>query len=85
MPQAWKDALNDAIQAGTIPDLNPSTQTAPGTNPLYGKSDPNSPSICSATYQCRIDGQIWDAPNGTLGLGFDDGPLVGVIVVRVPL
>jgi peptidoglycan/xylan/chitin deacetylase (PgdA/CDA1 family) len=36
--------------------------------------DPNSPEICSSTYQCRIPGDVWDAPAGFLGLSFDDGP-----------
>ena len=83
MPQAWTDALNAAVQAGKIPDLDPSSQSSPGANPTYDGGNPNDPSICSATYQCRIAGQIWDAPDGVLGLGFDDGPLVSIVMISV--
>lgn len=75
MPQAWKDALNAAVQAGKIPNIPLGHQTSSGSNPTYGSLDPNGPEVCSGTYQCRIPGQIWDAPAGTLGLSFDDGPL----------
>ncbi|KAF7298453.1 Carbohydrate esterase family 4 protein [Mycena kentingensis (nom. inval.)] len=36
--------------------------------------DPDSPQVCSATYQCRIPGDIWDLADGYLALSFDDGP-----------
>ncbi|KAI0068745.1 glycoside hydrolase/deacetylase [Artomyces pyxidatus] len=77
MPQAWKDALSAAVQAGKIPNLAPSQQSAPGTNPFYPGLDPNSPQVCSGTYKCRIPGttEIWDAPPGVMAIGFDDGPL----------
>lgn len=75
MPQAWIDALNIAVQAGKIPNIPVSQQSAPGTNPTYGSISPTDPSICSGTYGCRIPGQVWDAPNGTIGISFDDGPL----------
>ncbi|KAK0206558.1 hypothetical protein DFS33DRAFT_1272999 [Desarmillaria ectypa] len=74
LPQAWVDALNDAVSSGMIPNIPRSTNTA-GTNPVYPNGmNPAGPEICSATYQCRIPGDIWDAPTGTLGVGFDDGP-----------
>lgn len=75
MPQAWTNALNAAVQAGTIPNIPLSTQSNPSANPTYGSLSPTDPSVCSATYGCRIPGQIWDAPNGTIGIAFDDGPL----------
>ncbi|TFY75624.1 hypothetical protein EWM64_g8388 [Hericium alpestre] len=76
LPKAWTDALNAAVQAGKIPNIPQSTQANPDTNPTYpNKLDPTSPEVCSGTYQCRGPDTIWDAPNGTLGLGFDDGPL----------
>ncbi|CCM04881.1 uncharacterized protein FIBRA_07075 [Fibroporia radiculosa] len=74
LPQAWIDALNAAMASGKIPDLPQSTMN-PGRDPTYGSLDPNSPQVCSTTYQCKIDGDIWDGPNGTVGAGFDDGPL----------
>lgn len=62
------------MAAGTIPDIPASTNT-PQTNPVYPAGyNPNSPQVCSATYQCRIPGDIWDSPNGTFASAFDDGP-----------
>ncbi len=26
-------------------------------------------------YKCRIAGDVWDAPQGVIGISFDDGPL----------
>ncbi|KAJ6460830.1 carbohydrate esterase family 4 protein [Mycena vitilis] len=77
LPAAWVAALKAAVDRGAIPDIPLSTNTSSG-NPVYpdGK-DPNSAEICSATYQCRIDGDIWDAPDGYVGISFDDGPEAG--------
>jgi len=75
MPRAWIVALNEAVQAGKIPNIPISQQSNPSANPSYGSLDPTSPQVCSASYGCRIPGQIWDAPSGTLAIGFDDGPL----------
>jgi len=48
-------------------------------NPTYAAGvDANSPTVCSSTVQCRINGtttQLWDAPAGMIGVAFDDGPL----------
>ena len=75
MPQAWKDALNAAVQAGKIPDIPPTTVPA-GQNPVYANGlDPMSPQVCSSTYKCRIPTDVWDAPDGVVGISFDDGPL----------
>ncbi|KIK68160.1 carbohydrate esterase family 4 protein [Collybiopsis luxurians FD-317 M1] len=75
LPAAWINALRAAEQAGSIPDVPQSTSLQPNTNPIYPKGqDPGSPEICSATYKCRIPGDIWDAPDGFIGTGFDDGP-----------
>ncbi|KAJ7119110.1 hypothetical protein C8R44DRAFT_707433 [Mycena epipterygia] len=74
MPAEWTAALNDAIARGAIPNI-PVATNIPDQNPIYPQgSDPNSPEICSATYGCRIPGDIWDAPDGYLGISFDDGP-----------
>ncbi|KAI0322461.1 hypothetical protein OF83DRAFT_1167517 [Amylostereum chailletii] len=77
MPQAWKDALAAAVQSGKIPANIPvSKQASSGANPTYaGFAHPEQPPVCSGTYQCRLPGQIWDAPNGSIGISFDDGPL----------
>ncbi|KIY71454.1 carbohydrate esterase family 4 protein [Cylindrobasidium torrendii FP15055 ss-10] len=76
-PKEWIDALNVAVQAGKIPNIPPSTASTQ-TNPVYPDGmDPNGPEICSATYKCRTDREIWDAPDGVLGISFDDGPYEG--------
>lgn len=76
MPQAWKDALNNAVQAGKIPNIAPAKSTAPNTPPVYDPSvNPSDPSICSASHGCRNPGDIYDAPQGVIGIAFDDGPL----------
>jgi chitin deacetylase len=75
MPQAWKDALSAAVQAGKIPNIPPTSDPNNG-NPVYPSGyNPSSPQVCSATYKCRITGDIWDAPQGVIGISFDDGPL----------
>ncbi|VDB90094.1 unnamed protein product [Peniophora sp. CBMAI 1063] len=75
MPQEWKDALDAAVKAGTIPDLAPSTND-PAAGPVYPKGvDPMDPKVCSATYKCRLDTDLWDAPDGQVGISFDDGPI----------
>ncbi|KAI0053655.1 carbohydrate esterase family 4 protein [Auriscalpium vulgare] len=77
MPQAWKDALAAAVQAGKIPTIAPSHQSSPSADPTYGSLNPNGPQVCSATYQCVIPGdtEVWNAPPGVIGISFDDGPL----------
>ncbi|KAF9026752.1 glycoside hydrolase/deacetylase [Hymenopellis radicata] len=76
MPQAWKDALDAAVKAGKIPDIPPSTST--GGSPTYPNGlDPMSAAVCSATYKCRNPDDVWDAPDGHVGIGFDDGPAAG--------
>ena len=74
LPQAWIDALDAAIKAGKIPDVPVSQDT--GGNPIYPNNlDPLSPEICSSTYKCRNDDDLWDAPDGVFSSGFDDGPV----------
>ncbi|KAJ7704191.1 carbohydrate esterase family 4 protein [Mycena olivaceomarginata] len=78
LPAAWVAALNDAISRKVIPDVPLSNNASDGGSPTYPNgADPNSPDICSATYQCRLPGDIWDGPAGTIGISFDDGPEAG--------
>ncbi|KZT24481.1 carbohydrate esterase family 4 protein [Neolentinus lepideus HHB14362 ss-1] len=73
LPQAWVNALNEAVQAGKIPNIPPSTLV--NGNPTYPSGyDPLGSQVCSGTYKCRNPDDIWDAPEGILGSGFDDGP-----------
>ena len=65
-------ALNKAVADGKIPKIT--IPTVPNQNdPDYGSDNSTSAEICSSYYGCRADGDIWDAPNGQLGLSFDDG------------
>ncbi|KAI0347541.1 glycoside hydrolase/deacetylase [Trametopsis cervina] len=73
LPAEWVAALNAGIQSGQIPNFPPSTPT--GGNPTYGAADPLSAQICSTTYKCRKNNDTWDAPDGIVGISFDDGPL----------
>lgn len=73
MPQEWKDALTAAVASGKIPNIP--IPSAVNSNPVYPTgANPNSPEICSAYYKCRMPNDIWDAPAGHIGIGFDDGP-----------
>ncbi|KAF9026290.1 glycoside hydrolase/deacetylase [Hymenopellis radicata] len=76
MPQEWKDALADAVSAGKIPDIPVTTVINSWTTYPDG-SDAGGPVICSSYVQCRGDGDIWDAPDGKIGIAFDDGPAAG--------
>jgi hypothetical protein len=75
MPAAWASALDAAIKDGKIPKI-PWTTQADGGDPTYPDgTDPNSPEVCSSTYQCRTADSVWDGPAGYFGISFDDGPL----------
>ncbi|KAF8339147.1 uncharacterized protein EI90DRAFT_3279504 [Cantharellus anzutake] len=65
LPKAWTDALNASIAAGKIPHIPISTLTGGGsiTYPS-GSGSPTGPTICSAYYECRAKGDLWDAPTG---------------------
>lgn len=76
IPQAWTDALDAAIAAGKIPNIPVAVNSSVTGEPGYGTgTNPAQPDICSASAHCKIDGDIWDAPDGIIGIGFDDGPL----------
>jgi chitin deacetylase len=71
-PQEWLDALDSAVSAGLIPNVSISTVSS-GQSPVYGNhQDPTSPDICSSTYQCQVAGDVWDAPDGFIGIGYDN-------------
>ncbi|KIJ57012.1 carbohydrate esterase family 4 protein [Sphaerobolus stellatus SS14] len=78
LPQAWLDALHAAEAAGLIPDIPVSFAPPDGSSPVYpNNADPTSQEICSSTAKCRGNGDIWDAPDNTVAIGFDDGPEEG--------
>lgn len=75
IPQEWKDALSAAVAAGKIPDIPVSTLGSAGV-PVYPNNlDPSSPDICSSNVECKSDDDIYDGPDGTFSVNFDDGPL----------
>lgn len=74
LPQPWVDSLNAAVAAGKIPNI-PSTNVV-NSYPVYPNNlNAGDPSICSSYVECRIENDVWDAPPGIIGIGFDDGPL----------
>jgi len=77
MPQAWKDALAAAISSGKIPNFAPSVSDPTTGLPSYppGSDLKSVTGFCVSNQGCRVPGDIWDAPDGVWGLGFDDGPL----------
>ena len=74
MPQSWKDFLETATKDKKIPNI-PQTTLVDGIPTYPASIDPNSPDVCLADLkECRIDGDIWDALVGEVGVGLDDGP-----------
>ncbi|KIM25956.1 carbohydrate esterase family 4 protein [Serendipita vermifera MAFF 305830] len=76
IPQPWLDALKEAEDAHLIPTFAPAISTDGGqTNAGYGGANGGQEPICSSQFQCRHPGDIWDAPDGMIGLSVDDGPI----------
>ncbi|CAE6443435.1 unnamed protein product [Rhizoctonia solani] len=75
----WKAALDKAVSSGLIPTNCPVAKQSGGAAPSYtnstGKMDPAKQPICSSSSQCRGDDQVYDMPDGLVGISFDDGPL----------
>jgi len=84
LPQEWVDALNAAMAAGKIPNIPVANAATANSNPTYPSGvNPGSPEVCSGTEKCRNPDDIWDAPEGVLAIGFDDGP--SLVSVYLPL
>jgi peptidoglycan/xylan/chitin deacetylase (PgdA/CDA1 family) len=75
IPPLWLAAYNAAKAAGKIPNIPIAVQT--GGLPTYGSTNLMDPTICSSAGKCKAEGDIWDAPDGRIGLNFDDGPWLG--------
>ncbi|CAE6473958.1 unnamed protein product [Rhizoctonia solani] len=75
----WKTLLDNAVSSGQIPANCPVSKQSGGGAPTYsnstGKMDPGKQPICSSSSQCRGDDQVYDMPDGLVGISFDDGPL----------
>ncbi|KAK0527080.1 hypothetical protein OC834_004557 [Tilletia horrida] len=67
----WLQALNDAVAAGKIPNIPPSKLNAAGS-PTYPSGIPD-PCNWSNT-GCQGKDDIYVAPDGYMGIQFDDGP-----------
>jgi peptidoglycan/xylan/chitin deacetylase (PgdA/CDA1 family) len=74
LPQSWSDALNAAVQQGKIPNIPASTSDAAG-NTAYPNGLGNSQSVCSwTTIKCNGPNDLYEAPDNTWVVSFDDGP-----------
>jgi hypothetical protein len=75
IPPAWLAALHAAEAAHLIPDIAPATSPDGGATSVYPPNvNAGQEPICSSQYQCRHVDDIWDAPDGMIGLSVDDGP-----------
>ena len=83
MPQFWKDFIENAIKDGKIPNI-PQTALVNGAPTYPDGTDPTSPEVCSGDSQCRIEDDIWDAPDGDIGISFDDGPTLVSVTFFIP-
>jgi chitin deacetylase len=77
MPAEWADALNQAVAAGKIPDIPLATTLSNGTVVYPNGANGSDPSICSGSFKCMGPEDIWNSPDGVLGVSFDDGPYLG--------
>ncbi|KAK0536271.1 hypothetical protein OC834_001251 [Tilletia horrida] len=69
----WKAALDAATKAGKIPNIPPSTSVDGGT-PTY-PSGTDMTKVCSwSTDACQGPNDVYQAPDGVVGVQFDDGP-----------
>ncbi|WRT67848.1 uncharacterized protein IL334_004822 [Kwoniella shivajii] len=69
LPQAWLDKLKSI----TLPDV--SVATPNNGYPTYANGEtPQDQKICSFTYECTTEDDLYNPPNGVFALSFDDGP-----------
>ncbi|KAG0149582.1 hypothetical protein CROQUDRAFT_88920 [Cronartium quercuum f. sp. fusiforme G11] len=73
----WVDAYNQERQSGRIPSFAPSVKLPSGGISYDSSLDPLSSEVCSWTEGCRSPSDISDAPDGMMGISFDDGPQAG--------
>ncbi|PWN51716.1 glycoside hydrolase/deacetylase [Violaceomyces palustris] len=72
LPQIWIDRYNEKKKAGLIPDIPPSNLD-PNGGVMYPEGT-DMTDVCSWTVQKCDTGDIWLAPDGYVGITFDDGP-----------
>ncbi|GAA6064774.1 hypothetical protein JCM10212_006323 [Sporobolomyces blumeae] len=71
----WVAKYNEAKAAGKIPGDAPSTLAADGNIQYAAGVNPGPSGVCSWTIaHCFDEYDIADAPDGKMGISFDDGP-----------
>ncbi|GAA99833.1 carbohydrate esterase family 4 protein [Mixia osmundae IAM 14324] len=72
--QAWIDVYNTVKASGLIPaDIEPTTLE--NGAPVYADGSGSTTAVCSWTQNgCLAADDIVDAPDGMIGIAFDDGP-----------
>jgi chitin deacetylase len=68
-PQSWTDAYNAANQAGLIPNIPPTTVNSQGQINYPSGYNALSIDVCNAYAGCRIPGDTYNAPDGSIGIG----------------
>ncbi|KAK4684056.1 chitin deacetylase, partial [Tremellales sp. Uapishka_1] len=68
LPQAWIDKLATI----TLPSFGPSSPN--NGYPTYTNGSGTDADICSFTYQCTVESDLLNPPDGVFALSFDDGP-----------
>jgi chitin deacetylase len=71
---AWVETYNAVKAQGLIPGF-PNATAVDGW-PVYGRGvNPADPDICSFSVgKCTMEEDVVNAPDGTIGISFDDGP-----------
>ncbi|KAG0149581.1 hypothetical protein CROQUDRAFT_73989 [Cronartium quercuum f. sp. fusiforme G11] len=70
----WVTAYDQETKAGRIPQFEPSVKLSSGDIQYDSSLNPTSPKICSWTKGCISPTDINNAPDGMMGVSFDDGP-----------
>lgn len=85
MPPAWLAKLKKVEVAGLIPKVPVSTSDNE-TGLVSYPSGVSASEVCSWTnVQCIPKGTISDAPDQTLGLALDDGPVTAAVKALLPM
>lgn len=73
----WVDAYQRAKAAGLIPNIQPSVKLPSGLVQYPESVNPLDPNVCNWLLGCKSPNDINDAPDGMMGISFDDGPQGG--------
>lgn len=75
----WITAYEQEKAAGRIPNIPPAIKLGPGSIKYPSGVNPLDPNVCSWTMGCKSPHDINDAPDGMMGISFDDGPQGGAV------